>query len=44
MTCWQFRQRNPDFFGGLNKGRPDTEDLRYAEEFARILKQKSHRF
>jgi flavodoxin len=26
------------FFGGLNKGRPDAEDLRRAEEFARNLK------
>jgi hypothetical protein len=25
------------FLGGLNKGRPDAEDLRYAEEFARNL-------
>jgi len=26
------------FFGGLNKGRPDAEDLILAEEFARNLK------
>jgi flavodoxin len=26
------------FFGGLNKGRPDAEDLRHAEEFALDLK------
>jgi flavodoxin len=26
-------------FGGLNKGRPDAEDLRHAEEFAWNLKQ-----
>jgi flavodoxin len=28
------------FFGGINKGRPDSEDLRHAEEFAQGLKQK----
>jgi len=27
------------FFGGLNKGRPDAEDLRHAEEFAHNLKE-----
>jgi len=27
------------FFGGLNKGRPDAKDLRYAEEFALNLKE-----
>ena len=26
-------------FGGINKGRPNTEDLKRAEEFARNLKQ-----
>ncbi|MDD1657674.1 MAG: flavodoxin family protein [Methanomicrobiales archaeon] len=26
-------------FGGLNKGRPDAEDLRHAEEFAQNLKR-----
>ena len=26
-------------FGGLNKGRPNTEDLKHAEEFARKLEQ-----
>lgn len=26
-------------FGGLNKGRPNTEDLKHAEEFARRLKE-----
>jgi hypothetical protein len=44
MTCWQCLQRNPDFFRGLNKGRPDAEDLIYAEEFVRNLKQKDNRF
>jgi flavodoxin len=29
------------FFGGLNKGRPDAEDLRNAEEFARGVKGKA---
>jgi flavodoxin len=28
------------FIGGMNKGRPNAEDLRQAEEFARGLKQK----
>ena len=27
------------FFGGKNKGRPNTEDLKHAEEFAQNLKQ-----
>jgi flavodoxin len=29
------------YFGGLNKGRPNDEDLRNAEEFARSLKGKA---
>ncbi len=29
------------YFGGLNKGRPNAEDLRQAEEFARNLKGKT---
>jgi len=28
-------------FGGLNKGRPDAEDLRHAKEFAQNLKDKA---
>ena len=28
------------YFGGLNKGKPDAEDLRNAEEFARNLKRR----
>jgi flavodoxin len=28
------------FFGGLNKGRPNAEDLQRAEEFAHSLEQK----
>jgi hypothetical protein len=27
------------FFGGLNMGRPDAEDLKYAKEFAENLKE-----
>lgn len=27
------------YFGGLNKGRPNAEDLKHAEEFARRLKE-----
>jgi flavodoxin len=30
------------FFGGLNKGRPNAEDLKRAEDFARNLEQKMH--
>ena len=29
------------FFGGLNKGRPDAEDLKNAEAFARDIKEKA---
>ncbi len=29
------------YFGGMNKGRPDEEDLKHAEEFAQNLKRKS---
>ena len=29
------------YFGGLNKGKPDAEDLMNAEEFARDMKQKA---
>lgn len=28
------------YFGGINKGKPDAEDLRHAEEFARNVKLK----
>jgi len=28
------------YFGGLNKGRPNAEDLKHAEDFARGLTQK----
>jgi hypothetical protein len=27
------------YFGGMNKGRPNAEDLKHAEEFAQNLKQ-----
>ena len=27
------------YFGGMNKGRPNAEDLKHAEEFAQKLKQ-----
>jgi len=27
------------FFGGINKGRPNAEDLKHAEEFAQNLKR-----
>ena len=30
------------FFRGMNKGRPNVEDLKHAEEFAENLKQKTH--
>lgn len=30
------------YFGGMNKGRPNADDLRHAEEFARNLSQKLH--
>jgi flavodoxin len=29
-------------FGGINKGRPNAEDLRHAEEFVKNLKQNTH--
>ena len=29
------------YFGGLNKGRPNAEDLKHAEEFAREMKEKA---
>ncbi len=28
------------YFGGMNKGRPNADDLKNAEEFAQNLKQK----
>ena len=30
------------YFGGMNKGRPNAEDLRHAEEFAKNLEKKLH--
>ena len=32
------------FFGGMNKGKPNTEDLKNAEEFVLNLKQKLQKF
>ena len=29
------------YFGGMNRGRPNTEDIQHAEEFAQNLKQKA---
>ena len=29
------------YFGGMNKGRPNSEDLKHSEEFAEKLKQKN---
>jgi flavodoxin len=29
------------YLGGMNKGRPNTEDLKHAEEFAEKLKQRN---
>jgi len=31
------------YFGGLNKGRPNAEDLKHAEAFAREMKEKTRR-
>jgi flavodoxin len=31
-------------FGGINKGRPNTKDLKHAEEFAEKLKQTLQEF
>jgi len=31
------------FFGGLNKGRPDADDIRHAEAFARDMMEKARR-
>jgi flavodoxin len=30
------------YFGGMNKGRPNAEDLKHAEEFATNLRQNMH--
>ena len=40
FNCKGFNTNNfLKLFGGLNKGRPNVEDLKYAEEFAQNLKQ-----
>lgn len=42
FICRGFNTNNfLKFFGGLNKGRPNAEDLKHAEEFARNLKKKA---
>ncbi|MBS7633524.1 flavodoxin family protein [Candidatus Bathyarchaeota archaeon] len=40
FSCAGFNTNNVNkLFGGINKGRPNTEDLKHAEEFAHNLKQ-----
>ena len=40
FTCAGFNTNSfIKLFGGMNKGRPNAEDLRHAEEFAQNLKQ-----
>jgi len=40
FTCAGFNTNSfLKLFGGMNKGRPNAEDLRHAEEFARSLKR-----
>ena len=40
FTCAGFNTNSfLKLFGGMNKGRPNAEDLRHAEEFAQNLKQ-----
>jgi flavodoxin len=40
FTCKGFNTNSfMRFFGGMNKGRPNAEDLTHAEEFAQNLKQ-----
>ncbi len=40
FTCAGFNTNSfLRFFGGINKGRPNAEDLKHAEEFAQNLKQ-----
>jgi hypothetical protein len=31
-------------FGGMNKGRPNSEDLKYAEDFASKLMVQTHKY
>ena len=41
FTCAGFNTNSfLKFFGGINKGRPNAEDLKHAEEFAQDLKRK----
>jgi len=40
FNCKSFNTNSfTKFFGGINKGRPNAEDLKHAEEFAQNLKQ-----
>ncbi len=40
FTCAGFNTNSfLKYFGGMNKGRPNAEDLKHAEEFAQNLKQ-----
>ena len=40
FTCAGFNTNSfMKYFGGMNKGRPNAEDLKHAEEFAQNLKQ-----
>ena len=40
FSCAGFNTNNVlKLFGGINKGRPNAEDLKQAEEFAQNLKQ-----
>ena len=41
FTCAGFNTNSfMKYFGGMNKGRPNAEDLKHAEEFAQNLKQR----
>ncbi|MFW9895091.1 MAG: hypothetical protein ACFFD7_04735 [Candidatus Thorarchaeota archaeon] len=43
FTCKGFSTNSfLKYFGGMNKGRPNKEDLKNAEQFAKNLKQKFH--
>ena len=40
FTCTGFNTNSfLKLFGGINKGRPNADDLKHAEEFAQKLKQ-----
>ena len=43
FTCAGFNTNSfSKLFGGINKGRPNAEDLKHAEEFAQNLKQRQY--